>query len=249
MTKPRIVQRQLAVVGDRLLGLVGLVRRSQIHHAETGLLREGRVLLDKKIRGQVIESVDLGKNTIMDSMRVIVAKLLARKAYEVQGVISGATFPLGIDGYNSTDPVFPVHLYIGTSADAATAEDTRLGYYLTQSDTSGSNPIRFSLSRVTVRSSKSEYTNVLKPINVGFEFDIPAGTLRSGGDAETSPYSLMEFGLSDNNGGNYPITGAPAVLGDPQTTHGSPPTQLARKVAHVVKLFEMSFTVRWEIRT
>jgi len=210
----------------------------------------GHLYLDyKNESGDVVSTEYLGKNTIMYPLRVIVAKLLARKAVDVLADSPTSSFPLGIDGYDADDNVFPAYVYIGIDSTPATPEDTRLGYYLTTTDDPGDPPIRFPLSRVLVRSSKAQYDAVFEQINVAFEFDIPNGTLRSAPDAETTPYLLREFGLTSNDGDEYPIVGAPAVLGDPQIDTGSPPTLLARKVATVIKLSEFSITIRWEIRT
>jgi len=246
----RTVQRQLALLGDGLLERLGLVRKARLHQFRDSLIQEGRVFIDKKIDGKVVETLDLGPNTISYPFRVIVAKILARKYTQVsaQPGLGAVTFPLGIDGYDADDLYFPAYLYIGTDNTPATAEDTRLGYYLTTGDVPGDLPIRYPVSRVMVRDTKAEYDSVFQPINVAFEFDVPNSTLRTV-VPEATPYLLREWGLSADDTGNYPIVGAPAVLGDPQIDDGAPPTQLARKVVDVLKPFEMSLTVRWEIRT
>jgi hypothetical protein len=180
-----------------------------------------------------------------------VAKLLARTAAKVQANIGSATFPNLKDGFISTDAVFPVRLYVGTGATPALPTDSRLDYYLTSTDTAGDPPLFYDLKYVIIQDTKAEYDALSEPINVAFEFEIPDGTLRSGAAAETTPYIINEFGLSDYTQGaaGHPIVGAPATVGDPQVTAGSPPVQLARKVAPVIKLWEMSLIVRWEIRT
>lgn len=249
----RTIQRQLGLLADRALSAIGLVRASKLHSTvldDGCVVKEGHLFLDCKQDGVLVRTIDLGKNTLTYTFHVTVAKILARKAAQVQAVVGTATFPNGKDGYDYTDSVFPVKLYIGVDPTPSTPTDYRLGYYLTESDVPGAAPIGFDLARVIIQDSKAEYDAINEPINVAFEFDIPQGTLRQGIHAEATPYLLREFGLYDNSGADpHPIVGAPAVLGDPQVDSGSPSALLARKVADVIKLDTMSFTVRWEIRT
>lgn len=251
--RKQFIQRQLALLSDDDLNALGLVRKAVVQKQLNDcskILREGRVLLLHKHKNEVVKTQDLGRNTLTYPFRVIVAKILARKEAQVQAVVGTSSFPNGKDGFDYNDPVFPVRLYVGTGATPSAPTDTQLDYYLTESDTLNAAPVYFDLSRVIVQDAKSEYDALFESINVAFEFDIPAGTLRQGVDAEATPYLLREFGLFNSAGGdNHPIEGAPAVIGDPQVPSASPSTLLARKVADVVKLFEMSFTVRWEIRT
>lgn len=199
----------------------------------------------------VCQLMDAGSNRLTDAMRVIAAKLMARKAVDV----APATFPLGIEGYDADDPVFPAFLYIGTSPTPAQRTDTRLETFLTTTETypdALATPLRFTLARVLVRDSVDDYTDVGQSINVTFEFDIPVGTLRSGGDAETSPLLIREFGLytdTQAGGDDYPIEGNPSSSADPQVDTGNPPIMLARRAADVIKLFEGSYTIRWRIWT
>ena len=250
----RNIYKQLVRGVDRALGIVGLVRMKRVKHSNR-LLREGRVFIDKKIDGVVVETLDLGTNTLSYPFRVAVAKILARKEAQVQAVLgAGSTFPNGKDGFDYTDQsAFPVYLYIGIDNTPSDATDTRLAYYLTETDTPGDPPLRYTLSRTTIQDTKAEYDLLSEPINVSFEFDIPAGTLRSGGAAEATPYMIREWGLSANDGvipaTDHPIVGAPAMVGDPQIDNANGPTQLARKTADVIKIVEMGLTVRWEIRT
>lgn len=230
-----ILNRAAALRGKRVVDLA----------FDESVLKEGHLFIDAYGEGgELVETIDLGKNTLTYPFRVIVAKVLARKAVQVP---SGAAFPLGIDGYDYTDDVFPVRLYVGLNNTPAQPTDTTLAYYLTDQDAPGGVPLYFDLARVEVRNTQSDYAAVSKPIHVAFEFDIPLGTMRSGGAAESSPYLLEEFSLVAGDGANHPVLG-PAD-GSAQTPQTNFPTQLARKVTSVLKNFDMSYTLRWEIRT
>ena len=249
----RVIQRQLALLSDEELDAFGLIRKGRVDRVLTecgSILKEGRVLIDCKREGHTFNTIDLGPNTLTHSFRIAVARILARPLNIVTAQTNlGSVTSVHNDGYDQTDSFYPSRLYIGTKAlTPATATQTKLEHYLMVNDTQGSSPIHFNLSRIAVRSTYADYQAELKPIYVAFEFDIPDGTLRSGADAESVPYLIREFGLSDASGSGPPVT-TPSPATDPQTVPGNGPVLLARKVADVIKLFEMSLTVRWEVRT
>jgi hypothetical protein len=252
----RDIQRQLAVLTDKELDALGLIRKARMRSFiddRSQLLKEGRVFIDCKRDNKVYKTIDLGTNTLTYNFRIYVARILARTETQVQGEVALATFP-GDEGFLSTAPRFPVRLYVGTASSPALPTDTLLGNYLLDVDAVGGLPLYYDLSRVVVYDTKLEYDNLAQPINVAFEFDIPDGELRSAPNQETTPYLLREFGLYDGSqtGNAHPIVAATSAVPpalDPQTADPSGPVLLARKVADVLKLFEMSLTVRWEIRT
>jgi hypothetical protein len=82
--------------------------------------------------------------------------------------------------------------------------------------------VEFPLARVDVNDNITKYGT--GPIYVGFEFDIPSGAI----NGEVTPYTITEWGM---------------IAGD-----GTGATLLARKVGDLIKHFNLSVTVRWEIR-
>jgi hypothetical protein len=243
------IYRQPTPILDRVLHQFGLVRATRVEQLlrEERVLQGGYVYCDIKRDGHVVDTLDLGPNLLMYPWRVTVAKILARKAADIHP----ATFPNGKEGFVHDDPVWPGHIYIGTGTTQADPTDTKLGYYLTENEDfpdASAACLKYALARVIIQDTKAEYDAIQQPINIAFEFDIPDGTLRSGGDAEATPIIIREWALSASNG-NDPIQGNPTASDDPQVAHGTPPTLLARKVADLIKLFEMSLTIRWEMRT
>lgn len=194
-----------------------------------------------------VEETDLGKNRLTRAFRVLVARVLARTSANVGSV----TFSTGTEGLTGASTLFPAYLYIGEDNTAASEDDTRLGRYVTSNETypdAYAVPLRFPLARIYVHDAPGDYDTDNRPIQVAFEFDIPVGTLRSGGDAELAPILIREWGLHATDGGDtYPIEGNPASVDDPQVSTGSPPTLLARRVVDLPKIPELSLTVRWEI--
>lgn len=164
------------------------------------------------------QEIYLGRNIITNRMSLNVAGLIAAKTLHLPAVY------IGDQGYNESDAVYPLELYIGSGTTPATKDDLALASpILTPSP--GLAPVSYPLDSILYYQTKASYGT--DPIAVSFFFNIPAGeSYDDGAGGSTNNIVIREWGMRDGAG-----------------------QLVTRKVATIDKLSELDLRVRWEIRT